>query len=423
MLENIRQSFKGIFSHKLRSFLTMLGIIIGIAAIIVIASTIEGTNAQIKQNLIGSGNNTVRVRMTRGGAEVSIYDSNSVPTGVPQVSAATLKSILALDEVESVTAYTSRTLYEPIYYLETYISDPTIYGIDENYFKTLGYGIKTGRGFVEEDYTNYRTVCILDETAAQSLFGTDDPLGKTIELYATPLTVVGVVTEKDVYELTIETVEDYENYVQSDTSSGEIYIPDATWPILFNYDEPENVTVRAASTDDMTAAGRKTASLLNEALTNTGSGSTSITYAAEDLSKNAAGTSMLADTTQTQMIWIAGIALLVGGIGVANIMLVSVRERTKEIGLKKAIGAPKRTIMAQFLTEAIVLCMMGGLIGVAAGAGVAELFHRVNNVATGFPTTLALIAVAASAGIGILAGYIPAATAADLDPIEALRRE
>ena len=419
MIENVRLAFGGIWSHKMRSFLTMLGIIIGIAAIIAIVSTIKGTNEEIKHNLIGSGNNTVKVILGQGGYEYTIYDSSSIPKGVPQISDETKQKILDLDEVSAVTTYNSRYVSEGVFYQNTPLSDLYMYGVDNTYFETCNYTVKTGRSFLKDDFRLFRKVMVLDEKSARSLFADNNPLGKTVEVSGEPFTVIGVVTERSKFQPEINSIDDYNTYTSE--TNGMIYIPKATWPIVYNYDEPENVTVKAASTDDMTQAGKKTAAILNATLT-TGNDST-IKYMAEDLLSQATQLQQLSNATNMQLVLIAGISLLVGGIGVMNIMLVSVTERTSEIGLKKAIGARKGTILAQFLTEAAVLTSIGGMLGVAAGVGAAYVIHRVSHVPVAIDAGASIVAVVFSMAIGLIFGFLPSVQASNLDPIEALRRE
>ncbi len=428
MIENVRLAFQGIWSHKMRSFLTMLGIIIGIAAIIAIVSTIKGTNEEIKNQLVGSGNNTVEVYLCQGTWRYDIDNYTAIPWGVPMVSEETRKEIEDLEEVESVTTYTSRNIYEgSVFYGDTPLNNIMILGIDDSYFPTCNYEIKTGRNFLQEDYDHYNRVVILDETAAKSAFGGDSPLGKTIEISSIPFTVIGVAREASGFTPTINSIEDYNMYVASYSDvGGSIYMPKAAWPIVYNFDEPENVIVKAASTEDMTKAGQKTAEILNGTISGAGSsegGEEGFSYRAEDLLGQAQQMQELSNATNLQLIWIAGISLLVGGIGVMNIMLVSVTERTSEIGLKKAIGAKKSTILGQFLTEAAVLTSLGGILGVAAGVGAAEVIHRISGVMVAIDVPAAVVAVVFSMIIGIVFGLLPSVQAANLDPIEALRRE
>lgn len=418
MFENIRLAFQGIWSHKMRSFLTMLGIIIGIAAIIAIVSTITGTNEEIKNKLVGSGNNTVEVNLSQGGYDMTFYSAEEIPWGIPTVSQETKDEILELKEVEAVTTYSSRYISEGIYYQNTALTDIMMMGIDTSYFDTCNYMVKSGRGFMDDDYTLYRKVMIVDEIAADNLFKKENPLGKTVEVSGTPFTVVGVVKEASEFKPEITSIEDY--YTYANDSNGLVFIPKAAWPIIYNYDEPENVIVKAKSTDDMTQAGRKTANILNDTITNP---DTNVKYKAADLLGQAQQLQELSNATNMQLVWIAGISLLVGGIGVMNIMLVSVTERTSEIGLKKAIGARKGTILGQFLTEAAVLTSLGGLLGVGAGVGAAQVIHKVSGVAVGISVPAAIIAVVFSMIIGIVFGFLPSVQAANLDPIEALRRE
>ncbi len=418
MLENIRLAFQGIWSHKMRSFLTMLGIIIGIASIIAIVSTIQGTNNALREQLVGSGSNTVNVNLSQGGEEYQIYDSSSIPAGIPMVSDDTRQRILALENVEKMTSYTTRFVSDGVYYKDRALSEFNIYGIDEDYFDTLSYNIKTGRVFLPEDYENYSRVVIVDQTASDNLFVGENPLGKTVEINKQPFTVVGVVYKTSTYEPDIQDVEDF--YTNDDGSNGIFFIPKATWPVIFQYDEPENVVVKATSTEEMTKAGQRTANILNATITGK---NPSVTYSAEDLLGIVKKQQDLANASNLQLIWIAGISLLVGGIGVMNIMLVSVTERTNEIGLKKAIGARKSAILWQFLTEAAVLTSLGGVLGVAAGIAMSQLIHRFTGILVGINWPAALIAVLCSMVIGIVFGLLPAVQASNLDPIEALRRE
>ncbi len=396
----------------------MLGIIIGIASIIAIVSTIQGTNNALRDQLVGSGNNTVNVTLSQGGEAYQIYDSSSIPTGIPVISDDTRQRILALDNVEKMTSYTTRFVSDGVYYKDKSLSEFNIYGIDMDYFDTLSYAVRTGREFLQEDYDNYHRVIVVDQTASENLFQGANPLGKTVEINSQPFTVIGVVYKTSTYEPDIQDLEDY--YTNDDGSNGIFFMPKSTWPIVFQYDEPENVVVKATSTEEMTKAGQRTANILNEAITNKNS---TITYSAEDLLGIVKQQQELANASNLQLVWIAGISLLVGGIGVMNIMLVSVTERTNEIGLKKAIGARKGAILWQFLTEAAVLTSLGGILGVAAGIAMSQLIHRFTGILVGINWPAALIAVLFSMVIGIVFGLLPSVQASNLDPIEALRRE
>lgn len=415
MIENIKLSFKGIFSHKMRSFLTMLGIIIGIASIIAIVSTIKGTNEQIEKNLIGSGDNTVKVMLYQDDYPYS-FDS-SVPNGIPVVSTDTLESLKNIDHVENVTLYRSRNVYDSIYHNNSSMQGGYVYGVEQDYFSNSNLTIKQGRGITQHDNDNYLQVAVLNETSAQVLFGSDNPIGQTIEISSLPFTVVGVVTEKEKFVPNMETIEDYYTY-NSDSSSGNVYVPTETWPLFYQFDEPQNVLLKVDSTSNMTSVGKMAADILNSNVNND-----SIQYKAEDLLEQAKNIQSLSQSTNSMLIWIAGISLLVGGIGVMNIMLVTVTERTSEIGLKKAIGAPKKSILFQFLTEAVVLTLLGGILGVITGVGLAKLISILNGTPIAISLIACVLSVLFSMVIGIVFGILPSYKAANLDPIEALRHE
>ena len=418
MLENVRLSFQGIWSHKMRSFLTMLGIIIGIAAIISIVSTIKGTNEEIKNSLIGAGNNAVNIQINQQGYPLTIYSSSDIPFGIPEVTEETKQAILDLDSVENMTSYKERQSPDSIFYQDKAMSSGCIRGIDTSYFETAGYVIKTGRNFVDEDYTEFRKVLIIDTNAAKALFEDESPIGKTIEIGKQPYTVIGVAAQVNTYEPTITNLTQYDSYASSKISY--LFMPKTCWPISYSYDEPENVIVKAMSTDDMENAGQSAEKILNATIS---SSQTSVKYKADNLLEQARNMQKLSAATNNQLIWIASISLLVGGIGVMNIMLVSVTERTSEIGLKKAIGARKNTILGQFLTEAAVLTSMGGILGVAAGIIMAKVISRISGVTVAISVPAAVIAVLFSMLIGIVFGLLPSIKAANLNPIDALRRE
>lgn len=417
MLENIRLSFQGIWSHKMRSFLTMLGIIIGIASIISIVSTIKGTSEQIKENLIGAGNNTITVSLYEGDSAYDAEYGNN-QTNLPVLTKEQKEEIKDLDHVENASFYYSRTYAESIYRGESGLDGGQVYGIDENYLDTCGYILKEGRAFVDKDYDGYRKVAILDESASETLFQKESPVGKTIEIKGEPFVVVGVITQEESFVPTINTIDDYYTYFQETT--GTVLIPSAAWPIVYKYDEPQNAAVKASSTEDMSTVGKQTADILNQSITDSES---KMKYKAEDILEKAKNLQELSESTSRQLIWIASISLLVGGIGVMNIMLVSVTERTSEIGLKKAIGARKKAILVQFLTEAAVLTSIGGILGVLSGIVLSQIVSRVSETPTAISIPSIVAAVVFSMGIGIVFGLLPSIKAANLNPIDALRSE
>ena len=418
MQENIRLAFQGIWGHKLRSVLTMLGIIIGIAAIITIVSTIQGTNEQIKENLIGAGNNVVTVQLNQGNYAYSM-NWNPIPPGVRLITQETRDDLTEIDGVEKVSLYTSRSYSEQIYYLNTQFNGE-VYGIDENYLSVYGYQVKTGRGFVQSDYDDCRKVVLVDTTAVTNLFGGESPIGKCIEISNDAFTVVGVVALSKEFEPAISTINDY--WLYANTSSGCIYIPSRTWPTAYQFDEPQNVAIKVKNTDAMATVGKEAADLLTERQI-VDPNNSEFNYRSQDMLEQAQQLQKMSESTNTQLIWIASISLLVGGIGVMNIMLVSVTERTGEIGLKKAIGAKKKRILLQFLTESAVLTSLGGIIGVVIGIIMAQLISGMMQIPVSISIPAIGIAVVFSMLIGIVFGMLPAIQAANLNPIEALRRD
>ena len=417
MKENIRLAFQGIWGHKMRSVLTMLGIIIGIAAIITIVSTIQGTNEQIKENLIGAGNNVVTVQLHKN---QSVYQMNwnPIPQGVRTITEKTRQELEQIDGVEKVSVYTFRSYVDQLFYRNTQFNGE-VYGIDEHYLSTYGYRIKSGRGFVEADFANCRKVALVDGNAVTTLFEGKDPIGKVLELRGDTFTVVGVVTLSEEFAPVINTMQDYQMY--ADTSAGHVFLPIRTWPTVYQFDEPQNIAIKVKNTDGMAAAGQEAAELLtNRQIVN--SADSEFSYRSQDMLEQAQQLQKMSEATNTQLVWIASMSLLVGGIGVMNIMLVSVTERTAEIGLKKAIGAKKKRILLQFLTESAVLTSLGGIIGVISGIVMAQLISTMMQIPVAISVPAIVIAVVFSTLIGVVFGMLPAYQAANLNPIEALRR-
>ena len=417
MFENIRLAFQGIWAHKMRSILTMLGIIIGIAAIITIVSTIKGTNEQIKENLIGAGNNVVTVQLNQSGYPYDMSWS-PVPAGVRTVTEETRQELEEISGAEDVSLYCARNYVQQVYYKNAQYNGE-LFGIDSHYLNVYGYQVKSGRGFAQSDYDNFRKVALVDTTAVTTLFGGESPVGASLEINGDVFTVVGVVALSEEFTPTINSINDY--WMYANTSSGAIYIPLSTWPTAFQFDEPQNVAIRVSNTDVMTSVGKDAADLLTEKQIMDPE-NTDFDYRSQDMLEQAQQLQSMSESTNSQLIWIASISLLVGGIGVMNIMLVSVTERTSEIGLKKAIGAKKRRILFQFLTEAAVLTSLGGIIGVVSGIGLAQLISSMMQIPVAIDVTAIGVSVVFSMLIGVIFGLLPAVKAANLNPIEALRR-
>ena len=430
-MENIRLAFQGIRGHKMRSALTMLGIIIGISAIITIVSTIKGTNEQIKENLVGAGSNVVTVRLYQDEWEYD-FTYNPLPPNVRVIDEATRRQLQELPHVANVSLYNSFMGSESVF-SGTNSFTGEVCGIDMNYLDVYGYLVGYGRSFTQRDFDQYRKVALVDQKAATALFGKDYPVGKVMEIRGEPYVVVGVVEQDTSFKPAINSYQDYQMY--ADNSAGRVFIPNVVWPVSFQFDQPQNVAVKANSTDDMTRAGQAVADLLNktqiisssttpeEEQEESSNSKTGIAYRSQDLLEQAQQLQEMSNSTNQQLIWIASISLLVGGIGVMNIMLVSVTERTGEIGLKKALGAKKKRIRRQFLTEASVLTSLGGVIGVVLGIVLAQVISVYNQIPVAISVPAIVVSVVFSMVIGIVFGLLPAMKAANLNPIEALRRD
>ena len=372
MTENIRQALQGIWGHKLRSLLTMLGIIIGIAAIITIVSTIKGTNEQIKQNLIGAGNNVVTVVLNQDGYP---YDMSwqGIPQGVDVISQQTREALEEISGVEKVALFTQRSYSENVFYRNTQFSGE-MYGIDRNYLAVCGLQVKSGRGFTQSDFDNHRKVALVNGNTVNTLFGGESPVGKNLEIQGEVFTVVGVVALSQEFAPTISSLKEY--WLYSDTSAGAVYLPDALWPAAYQFDEPQNVAIKVKNTDVMAQVGQDASELLTREQIRT---SEKFDYRSQNMLEQAQQLQSMSQSTNMQLIWIASISLLVGGIG--------------------------------------------GLVGVISGIGLAQLISRMMQIPVAIDVPTIFISVLFSTLIGLVFGLLPAMQAANLNPIEALRRD
>lgn len=415
--EFIRNALDSIWAHKLRSMLTMLGIIIGIASIIAISSTIMGTNEQIKNNLVGAGNNVVTAMLFKGTYELEM-DYEQVPEGTPIFDDSILDDLRQIHHVVDATRYYTRSAYNSVYYGATVLSMGTIIGAEQNYLSINGYTIKAGRNFEQSDFDGFRKVALIDGNVSQTLFHGTNPIGETIEVKGEPYIVVGLIEPKDSFMPVIETLSDYQTYMN--TSGGMVIVPIVTWPVIYIYDEPCAIGVQTDEVENMTEVGKQLVDCLNSYFSGD---SGDVKYKSNDILQKAKDLQALSSSTNQQLVWIASISLLVGGIGVMNIMLVSVKERTKEIGLKKALGAKRKTISRQFLIEAGLLTTFGGILGVIFGILLAFIISKASSAPIAISPLIIVGAVFFSFVVGLFFGAVPASQAAKLNPIDALRGE
>lgn len=416
MIENIRLSFRGIWSHKMRSALTMLGIIIGIASIIAIVSIIQSVSNMMKDQLVGKGDNTVSIGVfdkTNMYGEPHNARFYGVIEGITTIPQEKIDAVNSLEGVVKCSPYYMSDMCDIAYKGET--ASVSVFGVEKEHFSLTNYHLVEGRLLTQADYDKRNNVAVIDTLVANAMFLDGEPIGKTLSVNGELFVVVGVIeVERDYDE--INSVADY--HVAMQNNANEVYVPSTSWAQLICYDDVQNLLVEIENLDDTVMISTAVADVLNEGMTNE-----DYQYRSTSYMTDLQGIEMVTDVISILLIGIAGISLVVGGIGVMNIMLVSVTERTREIGLKKALGATRRQIRSQFLTEAAVLTGIGGIIGVLLGVGIALILGVVFNVKVAVSVTSIIVSVVFSMGVGIVFGIMPATKASKLDPIEALRYE
>ena len=417
MLENIILALRGIKNHKLRSFLTMLGIIIGIASIIGIVSIVQGTNAKLEKSLVGSGNNVTTVALSSNGTDAYTFDSG-IPAGVPVVSKDSMDAIGKIRGVISASTYRQRD-YAQVFCKNQNLN-AKVFGISESFFDTVQYKVVSGRNFTADEYRTGLKAAILEKKAAESYFPTESPVGKILEIASEPFIVIGVVEDTSDGEKQFKSFDEYKQNSESTTMLN-VYVPENVWPIIYCFDEPQSVAIHVNNTREIVFASRRASNILNKSISS--SGDNTPKYSSLSSSKDQNNMQEITNTISMMLLGIASLSLLVGGIGVMNIMLVSVTERTSEIGLKKALGAKCRSILFQFITESVVLTGFGGILGVIVGIGLARVISWTTGLEFGISVPWIIISVLFSVVIGVIFGVMPAYRASKLNPIEALRRE
>ncbi|MGA3119334.1 MAG: ABC transporter permease [Polyangiaceae bacterium] len=405
--QTLRVALRAIFRNKLRSFLTTLGIIIGVGAVIAMMAIGAGAKSQVEQAFAAMGTNLLIIlpgSATSGGARGGF---GSMPS-------------LTKDDVEAIRTQvaTVKRAAPALRSSQSLVGDVAnwttgVTGTTPDYFLIRNWPMQSGVSLTEQDIEGGAKVMVLGQTVADKLFGPNsDPVGQTVRVGSTPFSVVGVAAEKgqsssgqDYDDATFIPVSTYEHKIQGS---------------LNNYLQG-TIYVEATSSGDVDRAERDITALLRDR--HHLSARDDDDFSIRNMSEIAGARQQGTETMTMLLASVAAVSLLVGGIGIMNIMLVSVTERTREIGLRMALGAKPLNVLTQFLIEALVLSLAGGALGIGVGLGIAQgLAHRFGWPMLVQPEVI-LASVLFSASVGIIFGLYPARKASQLDPIDALRYE
>lgn len=373
--------------HKMRTILTVLGIMIGVASMITVISVGDGGQKMINEELLKFGINRVWFFPSdvRGPNDMLVLSDAQM-----------LGEIVGTKEV-------APSAYEKVYLRtdkKTMMAD--LVGTNDALFTMEQMTYSEGRGLIKSDIDYYRKVVVLSEEAKEELFGENDALGEKISINGQRFTVVGVEKE--------------DQSIYASFFSGKCYIPVSTFTSMFSTKYVDEISVTAISTEVLDDVVESSVSIL---LNKYGDGSLKLI----NLSREMANAQNILDIFTVVIGAVAAVSLLVGGIGIMNIMLVTVKERTREIGIRKALGAGEHHILGQFLAEALFYALLGGLLGVGVGIFLTKIGGNIIGVEANVSRSAAGLSVLFSATVGILFGIAPAYKASKLDPVQALRHE
>jgi putative ABC transport system permease protein len=402
-LSTILVALRALRRNKLRSVLTALGIIIGVGAVIAMVSIGNGAEAQVEAQIASLGQNIILV--FAGSA-----NSGGARSGYGGIGTLTVEDALAIkNEVRDVAAVSPEIRGNAQVLANGLNWFTRIIGESEDYLSMREWPISAGTDFTEQDIRSAGKVCIIGQTIVNQLFPEGDPVGKSIRIRNLPFKVVGVLAAKG---FSLQGTDQDDMVIIPYTSAMKRFSKQTFLPFI---------NVQAASADRMANAEQDIAGLLRDRHHITQGKDDDFTV--RDQQEIAEAATATTRTMTFLLGAIAGVSLVVGGIGIMNIMLVSVTERTREIGIRMAVGAHGSDIRMQFLIEAVVLSLMGGTLGILLGIGSSQFLSRLNH----WPVLISTVAVVAaflfSGAVGICFGYYPASKAAQLDPIDALRYE
>jgi putative ABC transport system permease protein len=400
--ETLSAAFGGILANKLRSGLTVLGLCIGVAAVIALVAVGNGSKRQVQSSIDALGTNVLQVQSQAGGfgpgassGGVTLTQQDAAAL-TDAFNAPDVKGAAPVVQASGTTLVSGSTSYQP----------STFAGTTPAYMSAKDITVAQGASFTAKDVSDHARKVVIGSTVAQNLFAGSDPVGQSIRVNGTTFTVIGVAASKG-----SNGMQDQDDIVLAPITA----VQDA----LTGYGSLSSIVVQAKSAGALDAAQVEVESILNDRLDVTDTSDPGYSVINQGSVRQASSESTNVFTTLLGAV--AAISLLVGGIGVMNIMLVSVTERTREIGIRKAIGARRADVLKQFLTEAVVVSVLGGLLGVAVGL-VASHFE-IAGVQPAVDVAAVFLAFGASVACGLFFGTYPAARAARLRPIQALRFE
>ena len=387
IVQSIKMAWEAIASNKLRSFLTMLGIIIGVVALVVLVSLVNGATGAVTSEITALGNDMITV---------TIKDDKGSPIRLED-----LDKIAALDSVNEVAPSGSMNAVARYGYSDANIS---LYGATTAYSRVQGLNLKYGRFLKETDIANASYVVVLSYSTAEELFGKPEVVGETLTIDGRSFLIVGVLDEDD-------------SLLASMIGGYSVYAPFTVESRMA--DMPYITSLSVSPSGDTDATEKEIEDYMMARFHQDEDA-----YNLVNMSSISDAMSTVTGTLSLLLGGIAAISLLVGGIGIMNIMLVSVTERTKEIGIRKAIGAGKKSIMLQFLIEALMVSLMGCLLGLMLSWGILEIVSAIaKTISFSMSLGVVVLAVGFASAIGLIFGLYPANKAANKHPIEALRYE
>jgi putative ABC transport system permease protein len=417
IFETFRMAAQALVANRLRTMLALLGIVIGVGTVIGMVALINGFQRSFQHTISSLGNNTIYIRRIRPGVRFA----DGVPDSLKQRKAFTIDDEQAI--LENSTAVRAISTFKfpwdnlRIGYRDKLTKVTFVFGTDQNYILTHGQDLGRGRFFTEQEVAHRANVCVLGRDTREALFGNRDPLGQTVHIGNIPFTVVGEFASKG--KLFGENFDEVA-VIPYDLIDKYFPAPDDAPPWFPKRGELFLDAV-AVSPDQSDLAQQQIIETLRVRRHLPSNKMNDFVVFTDDAFLQLYQT--VTGGIVALMTLISSIALLVGGIGVMNIMLVAVTERTREIGVRKALGAPRRAIMAQFLVESVVLTAMGGLVGVLLGAGISWLVRAVSPLPTYVSIWSVTTGLLFSAVVGVFFGLYPAMRASRLDPVDSLRWE